>query len=291
MAWCPVGALVCFKLPLLAASLPARTLLVQCQAYQGQLRPRTTATAFRTRLQLIASKISLTKLAAKVHCRSSLARGLFTYHLFQDQAREQQSPEVLDGPQTLPQNYRQNGSWIVDHFSALGAQTTIQFWEQYLLDNQTSTLLSEVGNCLWEHSVEISPTVYWTRYLPEAFEASRGYPIFQWLPLIFHQSTLASYTGVQAGVTWYITDEEDSGNKHIGDYRQTLGELYGEYLSTYTAWAESLGLQFSAQVAYNIAQDMAQNIPKVNVPECESLASGTCCFFVPFYMQTTADLV
>ncbi|KAK5120725.1 hypothetical protein LTR85_006083 [Meristemomyces frigidus] len=189
---------------------------------------------------------------------------LFTFYLVRSDEREQETPQLLGGPQTAPQNYRQNGSWIVDHFSALGAQTPINFWEQYLLDNETLALLSDVGNYVWEDSIEINPTVYWTRYLPQTFMANRGYSINKWLPLIFHEDTLSSgYPPITGPQTWYITDELDAGNKHIADYRETLGDLYGEYLSTFTTWAESLGLQYSAQ-----------NIPKVNAPECESLGFG-----------------
>ena len=46
------------------------------------------------------------------------------------------------------------------------------------------------------------------------------------------------------------------------------------YLSTFTSWAELMGLQYSAQVSYDMAMDMQQNIPKVNAPECESLGFG-----------------
>ena len=39
-----------------------------------------------------------------------------------------------------------NGSFIVDHYSARGAQTITKFWETDLLDSETSELLKEVGN-------------------------------------------------------------------------------------------------------------------------------------------------
>jgi hypothetical protein len=198
---------------------------------------------------------------------------LFGFYLTHSELREQESPLLLKGPQSVPRTLPQNGSWIVDHFSALGAQTTISFWENYLLnDSTTKSLLLDVGNYLWEDSVEIAPTIYWTRYVPLNFSTNRGYSINKWLPLLFHENSVPfSETTGAAEPQWYITDEPDAGNKHIADYRQTLTEGYGEYLSTYTAWAESLGLQFSAQVSYNLAMDMLTNIPKVNAPECESL--------------------
>lgn len=39
-----------------------------------------------------------------------------------------------------------NGSYVVDHYSARGAQTTIKFWEKYLLTDEIKQLLMDVGN-------------------------------------------------------------------------------------------------------------------------------------------------
>lgn len=46
---------------------------------------------------------------------------LFAIYLIHSDFRAQDSPEDLLRPQSIPQNYLQNGSWAVDHFSALGA--------------------------------------------------------------------------------------------------------------------------------------------------------------------------
>lgn len=52
-----------------------------------------------------------------------------------------------------------------------------------------------------------------------------------------------------------------------------LTELNQIYLQTLSNWAETtLGMQFSAQVVYNLPMDMLANIPYVNAPECETLA-------------------
>ena len=39
-----------------------------------------------------------------------------------------------------------NGSFIVDHYSARGAQTTTDFWDTHLLTDEIQGLLEEVGN-------------------------------------------------------------------------------------------------------------------------------------------------
>jgi hypothetical protein len=40
-----------------------------------------------------------------------------------------------------------NGSYSVDHYSARGAQTVIDFWDKYILVDGIKKLLMEVGNC------------------------------------------------------------------------------------------------------------------------------------------------
>lgn len=39
-----------------------------------------------------------------------------------------------------------SGSYVVDHYSACGAQTVIQFWEKYILIDGVKELLMEVGH-------------------------------------------------------------------------------------------------------------------------------------------------
>ena len=51
-----------------------------------------------------------------------------------------------------------------------------------------------------------------------------------------------------------------------------LATLYREYEEGVNQWVEEyLGLQFSAQLSYNLPMDMLANIPSVDVPETESL--------------------
>lgn len=39
-----------------------------------------------------------------------------------------------------------NGSYVVDHFSARGAQTLTKFWEKHLLADEVEELIAQVGN-------------------------------------------------------------------------------------------------------------------------------------------------
>ncbi|KAF1974068.1 hypothetical protein BU23DRAFT_505855 [Bimuria novae-zelandiae CBS 107.79] len=194
---------------------------------------------------------------------------IFAVYLYKSLYRAQQGPLEMGGPQSQPESYINNGSWAVDHFSALGAQVMTQFWEEHILNNGTKDLLQQVGNYGWEDSVEIQANVYWTKYLSSIFEDQHNYAINKWLPILFHRN--GKYKQSNPGI-WYVTDEPDSGNAHIADYRATLASQYQIYESEVKKWLnEYLGLQFSAQLSYNLPMDMLANIPTVDAPETESL--------------------
>jgi hypothetical protein len=140
---------------------------------------------------------------------------VFAYYLIHSEYREAQSPS--DVPAAVPQSpvttYAQNGSWVVDHYSAKGAQVIIDFWNQSLLDEGTSDLIREVGNYMWEDSQEYSVSTWWTPLFQQAFQANRGYSVNKFIPLL-----------ASSGVT-YTSDEADAGASHIVDYQQTVRVL------------------------------------------------------------------
>ncbi|KAJ5930057.1 secreted protein [Penicillium verhagenii] len=194
---------------------------------------------------------------------------VFAYYLIHSRYRETPSPTDPSIAKAVPQSpvttYSQNGSWVVDHFSASGAQVVVDFWKQSILGSAVDTLLAEVGNYLWEDSQEYTVATYWTPGLQKTFLANRGYSINKYIPLVVGSGGESTFN------TTYVTDESDAGASHIVDYQQTLTELNAEYLDTLTKWSNDLGVQFSAQVVYNLPMDMLANVPHVNAPECETL--------------------
>ncbi|KAH0342708.1 hypothetical protein KCU83_g9209, partial [Aureobasidium melanogenum] len=201
---------------------------------------------------------------------------VFAYYLIHSGYREQQSPElVIPGVAQSPvTHWIQNGSWVVDHFSSNGAQVVIDFWEQHLLNgSDTAQLLREVGKYIWEDSQEFAANVFWTPALASTFQASHGYSVNTYLPILLHGNSglVIPTSGPSATPTYYITDEIDSGDSHVADYRQTLTALNAEYLTALTRWAHSIGIQSSTQVVYNLPMDMLANIPDVDAPETETL--------------------
>lgn len=164
-----------------------------------------------------------------------------------------------------------NGSYTVDHYSTRGAQTTINFWEEYILTDKVRQLLVDVGNYAWEDSLEIEANMSWTPSLPQRFEQKYGYSIIKYLPLLMFGNSNINIQATSPGDYQCILNTADGGAGYVNDYRGLIADLYRDYLETLSNWTSSIGLKLSTQVSYNLPTDMESNIPFVDVPECESL--------------------
>ncbi|GJC88873.1 hypothetical protein ColLi_11711 [Colletotrichum liriopes] len=165
-----------------------------------------------------------------------------------------------------------NGSYTVDHFSAQGARVTTDFWEKYILDDQVTAKLKEVGNYGWEDSLELVSNVSWSPTLPARFIKKFGYDLKPFLPLIIFSNNNLNLQGDAPGKLQVLLDQQEMGQGFVNDYRATLAEGYQEYLKTLQEWLKSvLGLQLSVQPSYNLPMDMLASIPFVDAPESESL--------------------
>ncbi|KAF2643404.1 hypothetical protein P280DRAFT_394111 [Massarina eburnea CBS 473.64] len=166
-----------------------------------------------------------------------------------------------------------NGSWIVDHFSKAGASRTTDFWDQYIIsDSGIADLLRTVGKYVWEDSMEILSTLYWTPGLLARFNETMGYDLLPYVPTLFSPSNswnglLPTYTEV------YVlgNDASPANNARQLDYRKVLNDGYQDYVSHFQNWSHSIGMQYSTQPAYNLPLDMLDDIPLIDAPEGESL--------------------
>lgn len=192
---------------------------------------------------------------------------LFAYYQYRDLAKN------LDIHTNTTGSIFDNGSYTVDHFSSRGAQTTIDFWEKHILNNtEIKQSLSEVGKYAWEDSLEIKANISWSPSLPQRFGEINGYDLRKYLPLVQFGNNNPGVQPSYPGDLACVLNSEDAGKGFVNDYREALAQGYQEYLKTLTTWAEGLGLEYSAQVSYNLPLDMESSIGYVNVPECESLA-------------------
>ncbi|OAA66806.1 hypothetical protein SPI_01382 [Niveomyces insectorum RCEF 264] len=178
-----------------------------------------------------------------------------------------------------------NGSWMVDHFSAAGAQKMTRFWDAHLLaDNTTKALLRKVGEYSWEDSLEMMASLWWTPGFLQQFQQARGYSAVRSLPVLFQAKNLWNSYGAPYNTTYAFDETAPDGGQYAEDYRLTLNEGYQAFLRHYQTWAAGHGLQHSCQPAYNLPLDMAADIPLVGAPELESLGFSES---VENYLQFT----
>jgi hypothetical protein len=143
---------------------------------------------------------------------------VFAYYQVHKHYSEVQAQDsvVADVPQSPIETYEQNGSWVVDHFSALGAQTVIDIWEDHLLDESTKKLIKQVGNYVWENSHEFYffENTFWTPKM-STFLANRGYAVNKYIPFLINTLTTSA-------TSLYVLDNADGGASYVTDYRQTV---------------------------------------------------------------------
>ncbi|KAH7383434.1 secreted protein [Cadophora sp. MPI-SDFR-AT-0126] len=172
-------------------------------------------------------------------------------------------------PGKQPQNFLQNGSFAVDHFSPEGAKVTTDFLEKYVLVNGVRELMQETGKYIWEDSVEVPSTLYWTPQLSKTFKSMHKYDVGVKIMLLSYGNGLQFDTEYSER---FFSDKPELDQGYISDYRATLTRLMTTYLDYINNWSHTyLGLEYSAQPGYGIPVDMLELIPHVDVPEDESL--------------------
>ncbi|WP_168798220.1 glycosyl hydrolase, partial [Nocardioides sp.] len=172
-----------------------------------------------------------------------------------------QEPEA--GPHTAPRAY------VVDHFSARGAQAVTDLWEDRILDGEMRALLRAAGGYLFEDSLEIeTEATIWTPAFLEEFRARRGYDLRPWLPVVLEKQE--KYQFVLAAADPATADSLRT-NQVRDDYNQVLSDLYlAHHLEPIRAFARTLGMGLRVQ-PYGLETDTMQHSALVDVPETESL--------------------
>ncbi|WP_052337200.1 glycosyl hydrolase [Nocardioides alkalitolerans] len=164
-----------------------------------------------------------------------------------------QEPEA--GPHTDPR------CWVVDHFSAAGAQAVVDLWEQTILDDEMRRLLRQTGGYLFEDSLEIeTEATIWTPAFLAEFAERRGYDLRPYLPCVLELHERYQFA-FDATTTIRVRD----------DVNQTVSDLYRDHhLKPIQAFARSLDMGLRVQ-PYGLETDTVEHSAVVDVPETESL--------------------
>ena len=159
-------------------------------------------------------------------------------------------------------------SFFVDHYSAAGAAALTAYWDQHIPGVAGAELL-------FLDSLELIAQLPWTPDLPDRFQASRGYSVIPFLPVLTIDG-LHSFFPPSDATPDSPADYDfpgDLGVRIRNDYYAILTELYQtQYLDNLRRWADTHGWLLRAQVAYGATLELASSATHVDIPETESLA-------------------
>ncbi|KAI0533554.1 hypothetical protein GGR58DRAFT_109359 [Xylaria digitata] len=169
-----------------------------------------------------------------------------------------------------PLNFVQNGSWIVDHFSAAGARKMTSFFDDYVVpEDADKEKLSRVSKYAWEDSIEMNAALWWTTGFAELFRASRGYEINTCLPFLIKKDTYWAALTVPYGEA-FVSPNRTLAEGCNDDYRIVLQEAYNKYLEASVEWSHAKGIEYSNQPAYNLPLNLLDSVSLIDAPEGES---------------------
>ncbi|MFT4084571.1 MAG: glycosyl hydrolase [Nocardioides sp.] len=161
-------------------------------------------------------------------------------------------------------------AYVVDHYSAAGADAVTDFWDDTLLTTKIRSVLRSVSTSIFEDSIELSSGTHWTPAMLEEFRRRRGYDLTPYLPAVI--AGVASGFGQTAVAPYSISSPAQE--RVLQDYHQTLSDLYLDHHTwRIQNWAHSRGLSYKAQ-AYGGQLDTGLAMATIDNPEGESLDDG-----------------
>ncbi|CAG9996931.1 unnamed protein product [Clonostachys byssicola] len=149
-------------------------------------------------------------------------------------------------------------AYIVDHFSEAGVEAGVKYWNENILTSEMRGALAKSGGSMFEDSLELKYTQYWTLNFLNEFRSRRGYDFSPFLLYVLKDTN--TFSG-DAQVAAQITN----------DFYQTVSDLYVNYrLKPLQKWVNSLGLKLRIQ-PYTASFDSSLISSLVDIPEGESL--------------------
>ena len=173
-----------------------------------------------------------------------------------------QEPEA--GPHTSPRSY------VVDHFSAMGARAVVELWEERVLDRRLRQLFRKAGGYLFEDSLEIeTEATIWTPAMLEEFEQRAGYDLRPWLPFVLEvEEDYQFVLGTPGNVA---TTDSLRTHQVRDDFNQVLSDLYlDHHLRPLQEFARTLGMGLRVQ-PYGLETDTTHHAAVLDIAETESL--------------------
>ncbi|KAF2423380.1 glycosyl hydrolases family 2 [Tothia fuscella] len=166
-----------------------------------------------------------------------------------------QQPEA--GPHTIPTSY------VIDHFSKAGTHAVSKYWDEHILNDRLKALLRSNSGSLFEDSLELEASTFWTPDLATEFRKRKGYDILTILPLLLRERRRPIFT--------FTNTDRSSGATN--DYWSVISALTIEHhILPLQSWAKTtLNMTLRAQ-PYGLQTESMAAASVLDIPEGESLS-------------------
>ncbi|KAL2825687.1 hypothetical protein BJY01DRAFT_256192 [Aspergillus pseudoustus] len=149
-------------------------------------------------------------------------------------------------------------AFIVDHLSVAGVEATTKYWDEHILTDELRSLMKDSQGSLFEDSLELKLTQYWTPKFIQEFKSRRRYDLTPYLLYVLKDTN--TFTG-----------DSDIARMVEYDFYSTVTDLYIDNRLTHLKkFAHSLGLKLRVQ-PYTATFDSSRAAAFVDIPEGESL--------------------
>ncbi|KAF2095713.1 secreted protein [Rhizodiscina lignyota] len=165
-----------------------------------------------------------------------------------------QQPEA--GPHTVPPAY------VIDHFSKDGSNAITSYWDNHILSYKDlrSRFKSDGGN-IFEDSLELDATTFWTPNLPAEFQSQMNYDITSILPAIVREDENQVFAFSNSEIT----------RGALNDYWTVMGNLYiSDHVDIVKQWAHGFGMGLRVQ-PYGLQTDSMAAAAAFDIGEGETL--------------------
>jgi hypothetical protein len=178
--------------------------------------------------------------------------------------------------QTIALSHTATPSYMVDHFSSLGAKAIIDYWENKVLTPELRQAFKASGGSVFFDSLELNrqdvEVRHWTDNFLSEFQQRRSYSLVPYLATVSTSSTPV------------FNFSNGIGERIREDYRQTLSELFIEHhIEPIKSWAHSYGMTLRGQTYSSWgpgAINAADATIDLDIPEQEANNRGKPLFAV-----------
>ncbi|GFZ49902.1 hypothetical protein JCM24511_07305 [Saitozyma sp. JCM 24511] len=179
--------------------------------------------------------------------------------------------ELVCGIRLLEGPYCEPRGTVVDHFDPEGVEVVKDFYQTTVFDESTRQAFGRIQSSVFEDSLELHHTQYWTPRFRTSFMELRGYDPTPFLPLLHKRFRPTAFSPDLHIIIPAGREDNEDPHRFLYDFRRTVSDLYIHgRLEPLVKWAGDNNLTFRCQ-PYELDIDAGLAAAVVDLPEGETL--------------------